>query len=83
MNKYRNDKDIYEEIKYSQKQNKKLKDYDKVFHEHLDKYFIENDDKKKIEEVSRYNYNIINKKEKELEEMNRELEDKDNKIKKI
>ena len=83
LNKYRNDKDIYEEIKYSEKQNKKLKDYDKVFHENLDKYFIENDDKKKIEEVSRYNYNIIKKKEKELEEMNRELEDKDNKIKKF
>ena len=28
LNKYRNDKDIYEEIKYSEKQNKKLKDYD-------------------------------------------------------
>ena len=83
LNKYRNDKDIYEEIKYSEKQNKKLKDYDKVFYENLDKYFIENDDKKKIEEVSRYNYNIIKKKEKELEEMNRELEDKDNKIKKF
>ena len=76
LNKYRNDKDIYEEIKYSEKQNKKLKDYDKVFHENLDKYFIENDDKKKIEKVSRYNYNIIKKKEKELE-------DKDNKIKKF
>ena len=83
LNRYRNDKDIYEEIKYSEKQNKKLKDYDKVFHENLDKYFIENADKKKIEEVSRYNYNIIKKKEKELEEMNRELEDKDNKIKKF
>ena len=70
-------------MKYSEKQNKKLKDYDKAFHENLDKYFIENDDKKKIEEISRYNYNIIKKKEKELEEMNRELEDKDNKIKKF
>ena len=87
LNKYRNDKDIYEEIKYSEKQNKKLKDYDKVFHENLDKYFIENADKKKVEEVSRYNYNIIKKKEKELEEKNKkleeknkELEDKDNKI---
>ena len=76
LNKYRNDKDIYEEIKYSEKQNKKLKDYDKVFHENLDKYFIENADKKKIEEVSRYNYNIIKKKEKELEDKNKELEDK-------
>ena len=80
LNKYRNDKDIYEEIKYSEKQNKKLKDYDKVFNENLDKYFIENADRKKIEEVSRYNYNIIKKKEKELEDKNKELEDKDNKI---
>ena len=31
LNKCRNDKDIYVEIKYSEKQNKKLKDYDKVF----------------------------------------------------
>ena len=83
LNKYRNDKDIYEEIKYSEKQNEKLKDYDKVFHENLDKYFIENADKKKIEKISRYNYNIFKKKEKELEEKNRELEEKDNKIKKL
>ena len=77
LNKYRNDKDIYEEIKYSEKQNKKLKDYDKVFHENLDKYFIENAVKKKIEEISRYNYNILKKKEKELEDKDIELEDKD------
>ena len=83
LNKYRNDKNIYDEIKYSEKQNKKLKDNDKVFHENLDKYFIENADKKEIEEVSRYNNNIIKKKEKELEEKNRELEEKDNKIKKL
>ena len=74
--KYRNDKDIYEEIKYSEKQNEKLKDYDKVFHESLDKYFIENDDKKKIEKVSRYNFNIIKDQE-------NQLEDKDNKIKNL
>ena len=83
LNKYRNDKDIYEEIRYNEEQNKKLKDYDKIFYENLDKYFIENDDKKKIDEVSRYNYNIIKKKEKELEEINRELEDKNNKIKNL
>ena len=83
LNKYRNDKDIYEEIKYSEKQNEKLKDYDKVFYENLDKYFIENADKKKIEKISRYNHNIFKKKEKELEEKNRELEEKDNKIKKL
>ena len=82
LDKYRNDEDIYEEIKYSEKQNKKLKDYDKFFHENLDKYFIENKDKK-IDEISKYNYNIIKYQEKQLEEMNRELEDKDNKIKKF
>ena len=80
LNKYRNDKDIYEEIKYSEKQNEKLKDYDKVFHESLDKYFIENTHKKKIEEVLRYNYNIIKKKEKELEDTNKELKFKDEKL---
>ena len=77
MNKYRNDKDIYEEIKYNEKQNEKLKDYDKVFHENLDKYLIENKDKK-MDEISRYNYNIIKNQEKQLIELNRELEDKDN-----
>ena len=64
LNKYRNDKDIYNEIEQNEKYNKKLKDYDKVFHENLDKYFIENADKKKIDEVSRYNYNIIKKRKK-------------------
>ena len=90
LNKYRNDKDIYEEIKYSEKQNKKLKDYDKVFHENLDKYFIENDDKKKIEEVSKYNYNIIKNQENQLEDIdnelkfkNEELEDKNERIKEL
>ena len=81
LNKYRNDKDIYDEIKYSEKQNKKLKDYDKVFHENLDKYFIENADKKKIEEVSRYNYNILKEKEKELEDKDIKLILMDDKLK--
>ena len=63
MNRYRNDKSISYEIKQNEKQNKKLKDYDKVFHENLDKYFIENEDKK-IEAVTRYNYNIIKIKKK-------------------
>ena len=83
LNKYRNDQDIYEEIKYSEKQNKKLKDHDKIFHENLDKYFIENADKKKIDAVSRYNYNIIKKQKNQLEEMNSELENKDEKIKNL
>ena len=81
LNKYRNDKNIYDEIKYSEKQNKKLKDYDKVFHENLDKYFIENADKKKIEEISRYNYNILKEKEKELEDKDIKLILMDDKLK--
>ena len=64
LNKYRDDKNIYNEIEQNEKYNKKLKDYDKVFYGNLDKYFIENADKKKIEEASRYNYNIIKKREK-------------------
>ena len=90
LNKYRDDKNIYNEIKQNEKYNEKLKDYDKVFHGNLDKYFIENNDKKKIEEVSRYNYNIIKNKEKELEEKYEELksedeilEDKDNEMKNL
>ena len=81
LNKYRNDKNIYDEIKYSEKQNKKLKDYDKVFHENLDKYFIKNADKKEIEKISRYNYNILKKKEKELEDKDVKLILMDNKLK--
>ena len=61
LNKYRNDKNIYNEIKQNEKQNKKIKDYDKVFHDNLDKYFIENEDKRKIDEVSRYNDNVLKK----------------------
>ena len=90
LNRYRNDKDIYEEIKYSGKQNKRLKDYDKVFHENLDKYFIENADKKKIEEASRYNFNIIKDQENQLEDQvnelkfkNKELEDKNERTKEL
>ena len=71
LNRYRDDKNIYNE-----KQNMKLENYDEIFHEKLDKYFIENEDKKKIDEVSRYNYNISKKKE-------IELEDKVNKIKEL
>ena len=81
LNKYRNDKNINDEIKYSEKQNKKLKDYDKVFHENLDKYFIKNADKKEIEKISRYNYNILKKKEKELEDKDIELILMDEKLK--
>ena len=80
MNKYRDDKNIYNEIKQNEKQYKKLKDYDKVFHENLDNYFIEDDDKRKIEEVSRYDYNIIKNKEKEIEDRDEELKSKDEKL---
>ena len=85
MNKYRDDKNIYNGIKQNEKQIKKLKDCDKVFHENLDKYFIENNDKKKIEEFSRYNYNIIKNKEKyeELKIKDEKLEDKDNEMKNL
>ena len=41
LNKYRNDKDIYEKIKYSEKQNKKIDNYNKIldynFNKHLPK----------------------------------------------
>ena len=64
LSKYREEKNIYNEIKQNEKQNKKLENYDKIFYENLDKYFIENEDKKKIEDASRYYYNMIKKKKK-------------------
>ena len=79
LNRYRNNKNVYNEIKQNEKQNKKLENYDKVFHENLNKYFIENEDEKKIEEVSRCNYNII-KKEKEIGDRDNELKSKDDEI---
>ena len=51
LNRYRSDKNIYNEIKEN-----KIKDYHKIFHDNLDKYFIENEDKNKIDEVSRYKF---------------------------
>ena len=83
LNEYRNDKNIYNEIKQNEIKKEKTKNYDKVFHDNLDKYFIENEDKKKIDEISRYNYNIIKKQKNQLEEMNSELENKDKKIKNL
>ena len=80
LNKYRDDKNIYNEMELNEKYNKKLKDYDKAFHENLDEYFIENLDKKNIEEVSRYNYNIIKNKEKDLENKDNEIKSKDNEL---
>ena len=73
-------KNIHNEIKQNEKQNKKLKDNDKIFHENLDKYFIENEDRKKIDETSRNNYNIIKKREKELEDKDIELKIKYEKL---
>ena len=61
LNKYRDDKNIHDEVKQNERQNKKLENYDKIFHENLNKYFIKNKNKKKIDEVFRYNYNIIKK----------------------
>ena len=44
INKYRNDKNIYDEIKYKEKQNKKLYYYNKIlednFNKHLPKKII-------------------------------------------
>ena len=80
LNKYRDDKNIYNEIKQNEIKKEKIKGYDKVFHDNLDKYFIENEDKKKIDEVSRYNYNIIKKHEPQLEEMNNDLKTKDTEL---
>ena len=77
LNKYRNDKNIYNKIKQNEFKKEKTKDYNKVFHDNLDKYFIENEDKKKIDEISRYNCNIIKKQKNQLEEMNSDLENKD------
>ena len=51
LNKYRDDKNIYNGIKQNEKQNKKLENYDKIFHKNLDKYFIENDDKRKLKKL--------------------------------
>ena len=44
LNKYRSDKNIYNEVK----QNKKLKDYDNIFHENLDKYLLKTMIKRKL-----------------------------------
>ena len=44
LNKYRNDKNIYDEIKYKEKQNKKIDNYNKIlednFNKHLPKKII-------------------------------------------
>ena len=42
LNKYRNDKDIYEEIKYSEKQNKKIDNYNKILEDNFNKHLPKN-----------------------------------------
>ena len=38
LNKYRNDKNIYDEIKYKEKQNKKIDNYNKILEDNFDKH---------------------------------------------
>ena len=42
LNKYRNDKDIYEEIKYSEKQNEKIDNYNKILEDNFNKHLPKN-----------------------------------------
>ena len=54
LNKYRDDKDIYEDIRYSEKQNKQIKDYNKVLNRNLNKYLIKNDHQEKLIKTAKY-----------------------------
>ena len=54
LNKYRNDKNINEEIKIEQDRNKKIKDYNKILNHNLNKYHIRNDIQKKLIKTSNY-----------------------------
>ena len=38
INKYRNDKNIYDEIKYKEKQNKKIDNYNKILEDNFNKH---------------------------------------------
>ena len=42
INKYRNDKSIYDEIKYNEKQNKKIDNYNKILHDNFNKHLPKN-----------------------------------------
>ena len=42
INKYRNDKNIYDEIKYNEKQNKKIDSYTKIIHDNFNKHLPKN-----------------------------------------
>ena len=43
LNKYRDDKNIYDEIKYSEKQNKKINNYNKILDDNFNKHLPKND----------------------------------------
>ena len=42
LNKYRDDKNIYDEIKYSEKQNKKINNYNKILDDNFNKHLPKN-----------------------------------------
>ena len=42
LNKYRDDKNIYDEIKYSEKQNKKINNYNKILDDNFIRYLPKN-----------------------------------------
>ena len=48
VNTYRDNKDIYNDLKIEENRNKKIKDYNNVLNDNLNKYFIQTKDKKKI-----------------------------------
>ena len=48
LNKYRDDKNIYDEIKYSEKQNKKINNYNKILDDNFNKHLPKNNRKMKI-----------------------------------
>ena len=48
LNKYRDDENIYNEIKYEEKKNKKINNYNKVLDDNFDKYLPKNNENKKI-----------------------------------
>ena len=42
INKYRNDENIYDEIKYNEKQNKKIDNYNKILHDNFNRHLPKN-----------------------------------------
>ena len=45
LNKYRDDTNIYDEIKYSEKQNKKINNYNKILDDNFNKHLPKNNKK--------------------------------------